>query len=200
VRRAWIIAVIGCGLVVCAANCRTGGASASKPAALSARSEVLPECPTAPLVESLFGGVVRDEAAERRMQRVAECLYGVVPEFGGRLQFRLLAADRPNALSLPGRVYITTGLYRHLSSDERVAAVVAHEIAHILANDHFKPHCSGLDVLERESAADLRGAEILRDAGLEPGAMVEVVLLVRECQPYGWTDARIRALERGVGR
>jgi metalloendopeptidase OMA1, mitochondrial len=50
-------------------------------------------------------------------------------------EFNVIASDRLNALCLPaGKVAVFTGLLRIVESDDELAAVVGHEIAHALAH------------------------------------------------------------------
>ena len=162
----------------------------------SADAEALAGARAAPAVEARYGGVVRDAQAEQRMRRIGLRLAQCTSEIRGEYQCRLLDVDRLNAVSLPGgRVYVTRGLYERLKSDDQMAAVLAHEIAHIVSKDHFKPRCScSAEAIEREIAADALGAEYLRNAGIDPQAMIDVVRLIADAQPKGWSDTRIRAL------
>lgn len=150
----------------------------------------------APALEARFGGIVRDAAAEQRMERVLRRLLGPDHPLACAPLCRLLNASRPNAVSLPtARVYITRGLYTLLDCDDCLAAVLAHELAHLDTKDHFLP--AGPDpraALQREQAADRRGRHYLEAAGYRPSAMAEVVALVADHQPAGWADARVAAL------
>ena len=114
----------------------------------------------------------------------------------GRYHYRLLKSSEPNASSLPGgRVYLTRGLYNRLDGDEQLAAVIAHEMAHIVARDHFKPRCTSCaQAIDREEHADRKAAEYLCAAGFDPQAMVDVVELVADVQPAGWAESRVRSL------
>jgi len=61
------------------------------------------------------------------------------PEVYGGYHFALLDSDEANALSAPGGViFITKGLLRITSTEDELAAVIAHEIAHIVAKDPLK--------------------------------------------------------------
>lgn len=56
-----------------------------------------------------------------------------------RYRFVLLDEARPHAVAVPGGViYITTGLFNHLEDESELAAVLAHEIAHIENRDAIK--------------------------------------------------------------
>ena len=168
------------------------------PRCLTPEAEALAGARAAPVVEARHGGVLRDAAAEERMERLGVRL-ARHSGIQGRYQYRLLRSGKLNAASLPGgRVYITRGLYECLETDEQVAAVLAHEMAHIAARDHFKPRCrSWAEAVNREVSADCLGAEYLQRAGLEPRAMIEVVRLITRAQPAGWSAARVRSLVDG---
>ena len=101
-----------------------------------------------------------------------------------------------NALSLPGgRVYITRGLYAELVRDDLLAAVLAHEMAHLTSGDHFKPPCGSLtEALRRELSADAGAASLLQAAGISPGALCTVVMITERAQPPGWAGIRVAAV------
>jgi len=54
-------------------------------------------------------------------------------------QFVLLNSEIPNAFALPGgKIYITAGMMRAVENEMQLAAVLAHEIAHIAARHNIK--------------------------------------------------------------
>jgi predicted Zn-dependent protease len=152
--------------------------------------------------EAQYGGVIHDPRAEQRMARVGDRLAQGSPETRRPHQYHLLDSDRLDALSLPGgRIYVTRSLFVRLDTDELLAAVLAHEMAHIAAGDHLKPRIRGRnDGLDREIAADARGAEYLLRAGINPRAMIRVVRLVEDGQPRGWVVMRTGALRAQIDR
>lgn len=78
------------------------------------------------------GGLVRDEETMKRVNLVGKGLarYSTRPEVDWR--FGVLASDTINAFSAPGGyVFITRGLYQLATGDDVLAAILAHEIAHI---------------------------------------------------------------------
>ena len=189
-------------IVVFLTGCHGAAPCTWGPAGWSASAEALAGARAAPAVEARYGGVVRDAEAERRMERIGLRLTHRTSEIQRDYQFRLLDTDRLNAVSLPGgRVYLTRGLYDRLASDEQVAAVLAHEIAHIESKDHFKPRCSSTaEAIEREKSADAGGLEYLQNAGIDCRPMIEVLRLIPDVQPKGWSDSRIRYLMRKSGQ
>ncbi|MBD3184353.1 M48 family metalloprotease [Candidatus Poribacteria bacterium] len=56
----------------------------------------------------------------------------------GNLDIRIMQANSPNAFCLPsGSIVINTGLISVLDSEEELAAVLAHEVAHFLLDHHI---------------------------------------------------------------
>ncbi|TFG91049.1 MAG: hypothetical protein E4G71_04375 [Candidatus Atribacteria bacterium] len=53
--------------------------------------------------------------------------------------FRILKEDGPNAFSIPGGyIYVTYDLFDYVHSDDELAGILAHEIAHIIHNHALK--------------------------------------------------------------
>ena len=79
-----------------------------------------------------FGGLVRDEETMHRVNLVGHALarYSARPDHAWR--FGDLNSDTVNAFSAPdGYVFITRGLYQTATDDDRLAAILGHEISHI---------------------------------------------------------------------
>jgi beta-barrel assembly-enhancing protease len=94
-----------------------------------------------------YGGIERDPDLMRHVNLVGRALaqYSDRPDLEWR--FALLASDSVNAFSAPGGyVFITRGLYERVDSDDVLAGILAHEIAHI-TNRH------ALKIVERNEAA-----------------------------------------------
>ncbi len=113
---------------------------------------------------------------------------------------RLLDCREINAFSVPGGyLYITQGLYDRLD-DASLAAVLAHELAHLIRRDGFKPRCRTCsEKLERELAADRLGTRILIQADYEPDAMVSALRIVGPAMRDGWAQRRIEAVVIAYG-
>lgn len=184
------------------AGCRGTAPRASKPDYARVEADALAGVRAALAVEAQYGGVILDPRVEQRMHRVGARLLRGSPEIRRPYQYRLLDSDRLDALSLPGgQVYITRSLFSRLETDELLAAVLAHEMAHIAVGDHFRPRFAGRnDALDREIAADARGTAYLLRAGIDPRAMIRVVQLVQDGQPVGWVAARTDALQAQLDR
>jgi len=53
--------------------------------------------------------------------------------------FRILKEDGPNAFSIPGGyIYVTYDLFDYIQSDDELAGILAHEIAHVIHNHALK--------------------------------------------------------------
>ncbi|HCL90899.1 MAG TPA: hypothetical protein DHW70_06230 [Candidatus Atribacteria bacterium] len=56
-----------------------------------------------------------------------------------KFHFRILKEDGPNAFSIPGGyIYVTYDLFDHIQSDDELAGILAHEIAHVIHNHALK--------------------------------------------------------------
>jgi predicted Zn-dependent protease len=185
-------------LLVTLTGCQSLGTCPQGAAGTSPEAEALAGARAAASLEERYGGVFRDRSAELRMKEVGRRLCASTPCLEDCYRYRLLNSDSVNAFSLPGgRVYITRGLYACLGDDALLAAVIAHEMAHLCYRDHFRPRCDGgQEVLAREKAADALAVRYLEAAGIDPQAMVRVVLMIGEALPRGSSDTRVEALER----
>lgn len=56
-----------------------------------------------------------------------------------KFHFKILKEDGPNAFSIPGGyIYVTYDLFDYIQSDDELAGILAHEIAHIIHNHALK--------------------------------------------------------------
>ncbi|HEV8588310.1 MAG TPA: M48 family metalloprotease [Pyrinomonadaceae bacterium] len=80
------------------------------------------------------GLVLEDEAANAYLFRVGESLIpkGLTLE-NITWKFRALRDPQPNAFALPnGSIYVTTGLMSLMDNESELAAVIAHELTHVM--------------------------------------------------------------------
>jgi predicted Zn-dependent protease len=103
-----------------------------------------------------YGGLVRDEEIMRRVNLLGRALarYSDRPELTWR--FGVLDSDTVNAFSAPdGYVFLTRGLYELCPDDDRLAAVLSHEIAHITGKH-------ALHIVERSEFIAGLGSQVSR--------------------------------------
>lgn len=116
-----------------------------------------------------------------RTQQVYE--HVLAPQIGGELRIAVLDTPGLAAYSKPsGRLYLTRDLINALSDDE-LAAVLAHEAAHLLLDGHRHARPAALVAPDAsvgvESRADAVGCALLRRAGVCPTAMRSMLLKLR---------------------
>jgi len=143
-------------------------------------------------MELRFGGVIHDDQAAARMTRIANRLAASTPELAIEWRLYLLRSVEINGFSLPGGlIYATQGLYQRIGGrDDLLAAVIAHEIAHVVSRDSLRTgKLSSHDSLKREMIADRNAAAYLHAAGYPPQAMPELVHLIRDRQTEAWLTA-----------
>lgn len=86
-----------------------------------------------------YGGLVRDEAITRRVNLIGHALAYYSPRPVLAWRFGVLDSPSVNGFSAPGGfVFITRGLYELCDDDHALAAVLAHEIAHITGRHALK--------------------------------------------------------------
>lgn len=109
-----------------------------------------------------FGGVYRLPAAERLLEAMVGRIAAASDLPSLTYQVTILNTPAVNAFALPsGHVYVTRGLLALASDTSEIAAVLAHEIAHVTAR-----HAVARAALERRGALVTRvAAEVLNDAG-----------------------------------
>ncbi|MGH8661685.1 MAG: M48 family metalloprotease [Burkholderiales bacterium] len=105
--------------------------------ALSPDQEIALGLQSAPQMAARFGGITRNERASALVKNVGQRLVArsVAGKSPYRFSFHVLAdAKTINAFALPGGpVFITEGLLRLLRTEGEVAAVLGHEIGHVVA-------------------------------------------------------------------
>ncbi len=156
------------GLMLALAGCAPRGQEASQPAFTA---PLPPAAPRAGLIESgqqrehralvqAFGGEYRYGPAERYLGGILARISTAANASGVNYRVTLLNSAAPNAFALPsGDVYVTRGLLALANDSAEIAAVLAHEIAHVTAR-----HADARQELERRSTLITRVAtELLND-------------------------------------
>lgn len=81
---------------------------------------------------SRFGGLVRDDEVMRRVNLVGRAVARFSSRPDAAWKFGVLESRSVNAMSAPDNyVFITRGLYELADSDDALAGILGHEIAHI---------------------------------------------------------------------
>jgi len=90
----------------------------------------------APEVEKQLGGRIPNENLQNYIDNLGRKLAGVSYRRNFRYHYCAVQDKSVNALALPGGyIFITKGMLRNLSSEAQLAAVLAHETAHVVARD-----------------------------------------------------------------
>lgn len=137
-----------------------------------------------------YGGILRDETITRRVNLLGRSIayYSTRPVLDWK--FAVLDSPSVNGFSAPGGwVFLTRGLYEKVAaSDDQLAAVLAHEIAHvterhalkIIARAEFVAGASSMVVKRSSDAARLQAQMSQFDTGI---ASIVKTLLERGFDP-----------------
>ncbi|HYN12336.1 MAG TPA: M48 family metallopeptidase [Burkholderiales bacterium] len=105
--------------------------------ALTPEQEIALGYKSAPEMAAQMGGLSRNREAAALVQRIGERLarQSIAAKSPYKFSFNVLADPKTiNAFALPGGpIFITEGLLRALRSEAQVAAVLGHEIGHVIA-------------------------------------------------------------------
>jgi len=75
--------------------------------------------------------MVKDDATIEKLNAMAAAIVPFTERPGVVYSCKIIAAGDPNAMSIPGgTIYFTTGLLNAVESDDELAGVLAHEMAH----------------------------------------------------------------------
>lgn len=135
-------------------------------------------------VIALYGGVLRDEAATRRVNLVGRTLarYSERPDLDWR--FAVLNSPKINAFSAPGGyVFITRGLYDQANSDDLLAGILGHEIGHITGKH-------ALNIIRRDELMAGGSSLLTRYSGDYREAKASTAQI----------DAQLRQFDTGIGK
>ncbi|MBS3734877.1 MAG: M48 family metalloprotease [Phycisphaerae bacterium] len=91
-----------------------------------------------PEFEAEYGGRVDDARVQEYVSSIGLDLT-TAAERDMPYQFALLRSHTPNAFAVPGgRIYVTVGLMKDMTNERQLAAVLGHEIGHIVHRDSAK--------------------------------------------------------------
>lgn len=78
--------------------------------------------------------ISHNSAQQQRIRRVGQRIAAVSGRPNLPWEFTLIENEEPNAFALPGgKVGVNTGLFKVVQTDDQLAAVMAHEVAHAIA-------------------------------------------------------------------
>ena len=112
-----------------------------------------------PEMSKEYGGEAQDAAGQAAVDSVGNELISKTDAKNGpyKYKFHLLADPRTvNAFALPGgQVFITEGLYKHLTTRGELACVMGHEVGHVVARH------SAQQLAKQELTQGLTGAAVV---------------------------------------
>lgn len=115
-----------------------------------------------PRVVAEYGGVYSDSAVEEAVARVVSRLVAASDDPSRTYKITILNSPVANAFALPGGyLYVTRGLIALTSNSSELAAVISHEIAHVLLNHALER----ARVVERVDIVERVAADVLSDPG-----------------------------------
>lgn len=146
-----IIALIG--VIMYFAKTETNPVTGEKQrVSLTVEQEISLGLQAAPQMIKEMGGEVRDAKMNNNLDRVG---YNVVSKTEAKgspfkFEFYLLADTKTiNAFALPGgQIFITAGLYKLLKTEDQLAAVLGHEIGHVI-NRHGSEHIAKQELTQQ---------------------------------------------------
>jgi len=83
--------------------------------------------------------VIEDSQKNSLIRQIGNKLTKVSELKGMNYHFKILNIEGPNAFSIPGGyIYVTYDLFDYVQSDDELAGILAHEIAHVIHNHALK--------------------------------------------------------------
>ena len=90
----------------------------------------------APYIERELGGRIPDENLQNYINQVGQRIARVCHRPDLSYHFAAVEEEGANAFAVPGGyVYITRGLLKELKSEDHLAAILGHEVGHVVARD-----------------------------------------------------------------
>jgi len=123
----------------------------------------------APEVEKQMGGRIANEGLQNYVDSVGQRIARVCHKPHLEYHFVALEDKSVNALALPGGyVFVTRGMLKELTSEAQLAAILAHEIVHVVARDtsNVMSNQIGIDLLLSAVLSDKAPRGVLTAADL----------------------------------
>jgi len=113
----------------------------------------------APQIEAALEGRIDDESLQRYVNRVGQRIARVCHRPDLSYHFTAVEEKGANAIAVPGGyVYITRGLLEELQSEAQLAAILGHEVGHVIARDTMAAISRQLGMTALVAAAHFGGA------------------------------------------
>lgn len=146
----------------------------------------------------------KDDAAQRRVNLIGRWQASQTSRPELPWAFGIIDADEINAFAAPGGyILLTRGLYQMLNNDAEVAAVLGHEISHVVQRDHYevirKQEMQGIGkdlAMSRVGGGGNLATSMAKDYVAKHGALVMMTSLDRSAE-YRSDEASAIYLARG---
>jgi predicted Zn-dependent protease len=147
---------------------------------LSEKQEMQLGISASPSANWEFGGHYRDPELESYLGSIVRRLWAASERSHLPFEFHIQNSSIPNAFALPGYVAITRGLLSEMRSEAQFAAVMGHEIGHVMA----RHTAQRLSRIQLQQLGLVMGASALegtngRDTFLKVGAIGSSLLLLK---------------------
>jgi predicted Zn-dependent protease len=110
--------------------------------------------------------LVQDPTAQGYLRRIGERIHAATPLANRPFTFEIVNDPNVNAFSIPGgHIYINSGLIAQADKEDELAAVVAHEVSHVVARHVIKQ-------VETQQEIGAIGSILL---GQKPGALQQLL-------------------------
>ncbi|OGN43204.1 MAG: Zn-dependent protease with chaperone function [Caulobacterales bacterium RIFCSPHIGHO2_01_FULL_70_19] len=123
--------------------------------------------------------VSSDAAANARVRRVGERIVQAAGLTDRRWEYAVFVSESPNAFVLPsGKIGVTTGLLSLVRNDDQLAAVLGHEVGHVVAQHAAERYSqtaatsAGLGILQGAAGDYAQAAGAIGGLGAQLGVLL----------------------------
>ncbi len=123
--------------------------------------------------------VSTDAAANARIRRVGDRIVQAAGLGERRWEYALFVSESPNAFVLPsGKIGVTTGLLALVRNDDQLAAVLGHEVGHVVARHAAERYSqnvaasAGVDLARGVAGDQARAAGAIAGLGAQFGVLL----------------------------
>jgi predicted Zn-dependent protease len=123
----------------------------------------------APQLEKQLGGRITDQTLQNYIDGAGQRIAAVSHKPDFEYHFVALNHESTNAFALPGGyIFVTRGMLEKLESESQLAAILAHEVAHVVARDTMNVMSNqiGIDVLLSAVTSESTPSGVLTAADL----------------------------------